>query len=193
MTLTTTLESGATSSSLADLQARLASLENKVATNPDKDTLNMVVFSGDLDKMLAAFVIAVGAGACGMKVHMFFTFWGTAALKKSGPQSAGKSLVERMFGTMLPGGLHRRRLSQLDMFGMGRAMLRREMRTKNISDLPTLIDMAKDCGVAFQVCEMSMNLMGITTDELIELPSMEICGVAKFLEHASEANTTLFV
>lgn len=116
---------------LGALAGRIEALERKVTNGPNTDKLSMVVFSGELDKLLAAFVIATGAAACGMNVSMFFTFWATAALKKRGRQANGKSLVERMFGWMLPGGFGRQKLSKLDMYGMGRRMMAREMAKKN--------------------------------------------------------------
>ena len=178
---------------IAELLQRIAALEQKMQSVPDTNALCMVVFSGELDKLLASFVIATGAAACGMKVSMFFTFWGTAALKKKGPQSPGKTLVEKAFGWMLPGGFDKRKLSKLDMGGMGRMMMAQEMKKKNVSDLPTLIALAQELAVQLYICEMSMSLMGITREELIEDPDMKQCGVAHFLTLASEANTTLFI
>jgi len=183
----------ASSDAIAELRQRLSTLEKKAQSAPDTNALCMVVFSGELDKLLASFVMATGAAACGMKVSMFFTFWGTAALKKKGPQSPGKTLVEKMFGWMLPGGLDRRKLSKLDMGGMGRWMMAREMKKKNVTDLASLISLAQELEVQIYICEMSMSLMGITLEELIDNPTMKQCGVAHFLTLASEANTTLFI
>lgn len=177
----------------AVLERRVEALERRLKGCTDANALSMVVFSGELDKLLAAFVIATGAAACGMDVSMFFTFWGTAALKKAGPQARGKSLVERMFGWMLPGGFDRRKLSRMDMAGLGRRLMMREMRRKSAPDLRSLIDVAGESGVEINVCEMSMSLMGISRDELIEYPGMAFCGVARFLERASGAGTTLFI
>jgi peroxiredoxin family protein len=178
---------------IEELTRRVNTLELRSEETADPNALNMVVFSGELDKLLAAFVIATGAAACDMKVSMFFTFWGTAALKKAGPQGHGKSVVERMFGWMLPGGFRRRKLSKLDMVGLGRRMMTREMEKKGVADLPELIDIARETGVQVRVCEMSMSLMGIRREELIDYPDMNLAGVAHFLKHASAANTTLFI
>jgi len=176
-----------------DWQRRLEVLERQMKAAPQANALSMVVFSGELDKLLAAFVIATGAAACGMRVSMFFTFWGTAALKKAGPQGRGKTWIEWMFGWMLPGGFGRRRLSKLDMCGLGRRLMAGEMRKKNIPDLPTLVELAGQSGVDISICEMSMNLMGIRPEELIDYPSLKYCGVAGFLQAASTSNTTLFI
>ncbi len=132
-----------------------------------------------------------GAAACGLPASMFFTFWGAAALKKDGPQPHGKTLVERMLGWMLPGGLERRRLSRLDFGGAGRALLGREMRRKQIPDLQSLIDMAADSGVRLYVCDTTLHLMGIRLEELIDYPGREVCGVAQFVDLAADARATL--
>ena len=94
---------------------------------------------------------------------------------------------------MLPGGFHNRKLSQLDMGGMGRWMMAREMRKKRVPDLPTLIDLAQELNVQLYVCDMSMSLMGIRQSELIDYPNLQCCGAVHFLEIASKANTTLFI
>ena len=178
---------------IGELRQRIQELERRLDSAPDANSLSMLVFSSELDKLLAAFTIATGAGACGMKVALFCTFWGTAALKKSGPQGADKSPIERLFGWMLPGGLHKRRLSHLDFGGFGRRLMTREMKKKRLTDLPALIDLAGELGVQIYVCEMSMSLMGIRREELIAYPHLHYCGVASFLDLAAQSNTTLFV
>jgi len=176
-----------------DLLKRLEELERRIALKADPTALNLVAFSGELDRLLAAFVIATGAAACGMKVSMFFTFWATTALKKAGRQSPGKPLMEKLFGWMLPGGPSRLKLSRLDMMGMGRRMLGREMRQKGVPNLRALISMAGEHDVEINVCEMAMSLLGTRPDELIDYPGLKVCGVSSFLERCSTANTTLFI
>ncbi len=173
------------------LEARLSALEDRQITQ--SNTLNLLVFSGDRDKLLAAFVMATGAAASGMNVSLFFTFWATASLKKSKAQTGRKSLVERAFGWMLPGGVGETKLSNLDMLGMGRWLMSREMKRKGVAELPQLIELAGELGVNIQVCDMSMRLMGIKQEELIDFPNLEYCGVTTFMDQASNANTTLFV
>jgi len=173
------------------LEARISTLEAQQVSC--SNSLNLLVFSGERDKLLAAFVMATGASATGMDVSMFFTFWGTAGLKKSKSQVGEKSLVERAFGLMLPGGVNQTKLSNMDMLGVGRHLMSAEMKKKGVAELPELIEVAAELGVKFQVCEMSMNLMGITREELIDYPFMEYCGVTTFMDQATEANTTLFV
>lgn len=178
---------------IATLERRIGELEKKSENTADSNSLNLAIFSGELDKLLAAFVIATGAAACGMRVSMFFTFWGVSALKKAGPQAKGKSLVERMFGWMLPGGFGKRKLSKLDMLGIGRRMMASEMTKKNVASLPELIEIAGELDIEINICEMSMSLMGIQPEELIAYPKIEYCGVARFVDQASSSNTTLFI
>jgi NADPH-dependent 2,4-dienoyl-CoA reductase/sulfur reductase-like enzyme/peroxiredoxin family protein/rhodanese-related sulfurtransferase/TusA-related sulfurtransferase len=151
----------------------------------------MVVFSGDLDKVLAAFIIANGATTMGNEMTLFFTFWGLNALRKSGPQAGGKGLLDRMFGMMMPKGARRLKLSNMNMLGAGTAMMKHVMRTKNVDSLPELMQQAMDAGVKIVACSMSMDVMGIKREELID--GIEIGGVAHFLGASDEANMTLFV
>ncbi len=173
-----------------EVERRLQALEARFEGRAGEG-FALLVFSGELDRLLAAFTVATGAAACGLPVSMFFTFWGAAALKKSGPQTQGKSLVERMFGWMLPGGLQRRRLSRLDMGGAGRALLGREMQRKQMPDLAALIAIAAESGVRIYVCDSTLHLMGIRPEELIDYPDRQLCGVAQFVDLAATSRTTL--
>ncbi|MCC6708912.1 MAG: DsrE/DsrF/DrsH-like family protein [Gammaproteobacteria bacterium] len=175
-----------------DLAARVAQLEARMARAPDPDGMTLLVFSGELDKLLAAFTIANGAAATGMSVRMFFTFWGAAALKER-TLLGGKSLVERAFGLMLPGGLKHRALSRMDMLGVGRRLMAREMRRKNVALLPELVAQAASLGVEIYLCEMSMEIMGIAPQELIDYPNIQYCGAVKFADLAASGNTSLFI
>ena len=179
---------------IEELLQRIESLERQLASSSDCDVakrLNLAVFSGELDRLMAAFLMATGGAACGMQVTMFFTFWATPALKKTGRQAPGKRLTERLFGWMLPSGPGTARLSRMDLLGAGRWMMKREMAAKGVADLPTLMRTAEQMGVRVFVCEMSMQLMGIRREELIDYAGLECCGVARFLEHAAQARTTL--
>ena len=184
-------------SDLQQLEQRIDALEGELASlkqhQPDANRLNMLVFEGYRDRLLAAFVAATGAAACGMQVTMFFSFWATAALRNGGPLIGKKSLIERAFGMMLPRSPSRTKLSQMDMGGIGRMLMEREMKNKNIASLPELIETAGDLGVTIRVCEMSMRLMGIRREELIDYPHLEFCGVAQFVDEAATSNTTMFV
>ena len=153
--------------------------------------LSMIVFSGDLDKLLAAFIIANGAAAMDTPVTMFFTFWGLNVLRRSEPVSVKKSLVESMFGWMMPKGANKVVLSKMNMGGMGTVMMKRVMKQKNVYSLPRLIETAKDSGVRMVACTMSMDVMGITKEELID--GVEFGGVASYLAAADRSRTSLFI
>jgi len=156
-----------------------------------KDKKTFVIFSGDLDKVMAGFVIANGALAMGSEVTLFFTFWGLNALRKPGPQAAGKGLLDKMFGWMMPKGPTALTLSNMNMMGIGTAMMKHVMRQKNVESLPSLMAAAKAGGAKLVACTMSMDVMGIKREELID--GIEVGGVAAFLGEADDSNVTLFI
>lgn len=151
----------------------------------------MVVFSGDLDKVLASFIIANGAAAMGRPVTMFFTFWGLNALRKPEKQSVKKTFVEKAFGAMMPRGVKRLKLSKMNMAGMGTAMMKKVMKDKHVDSLEALMKQAMANGVKLVACTMSMEVMGITKEELID--GVELAGVASYLGDAEESNVNLFI
>jgi NADPH-dependent 2,4-dienoyl-CoA reductase/sulfur reductase-like enzyme/peroxiredoxin family protein/rhodanese-related sulfurtransferase/TusA-related sulfurtransferase len=151
----------------------------------------MVVFSGDLDKVLAAFIIANGAAAMGSKVTLFFTFWGLNALRRDGGVKVKKNFIETMFSFMMPRGARKLKLSNMHMMGMGDAMIRGIMKRKNVASLPELMASAQAAGVRLVACTMSMDLMGIKREELID--GVDEGGVATFLNSAEQSNMSLFV
>lgn len=151
----------------------------------------MVVFSGDLDKALAAMIIANGAVAMGKKVTMFFTFWGLNILRKPDKISVPKNGIEKMFGMMMPRGSSKLKLSKMHMSGMGTSMIKKVMKDKNVNSLEELIEAAKDNGVRMVACTMSMDLMGIKKEELID--GIEFGGVASYLGATDQANHNLFI
>lgn len=156
-----------------------------------KHSMVNVVFSNDFDKAMAAFIIANGAAAAGYEVTLFFTFWGINILRKSGPFTAKKNLIEKMFGLMMPKGPDRLSLSKMHMGGMGLAMIKGIMKHKNVMPLPALIAQAKQSGVRLIVCTMSMDLMGIKKEELID--GVEEGGVAMYVDHLSRSSANLFI
>jgi len=158
---------------------------------PTRDKKTMVVFSGDLDKVMASFVIANGAAAMGSEVTMFFTFWGLNALRKPDAPPIRKPLLDQMFGWMMPKGARALKLSKLNMLGMGTAMMKHVMQQKNVDSLPQLIDSARQAGVKLVACAMSMDVMGLKREELID--GIEVGGVATFLGESDEAGMTLFI
>jgi peroxiredoxin family protein len=174
---------------IEELKSRLDAVDKKTAENK----LAMIVFSGDLDKALAAFIIATGAVAMGMEVVMFFTFWGTPILRDAKKKVGGKDMMGKMFGSMLPKGPGAVKLSNMNMGGMGTAMMKSLMEKKNVASLDQMLEMAGELGVQIYVCEMSMDLMGFKREEFIDYPHMEFCGVAKFLEEANDSKVQLFI
>lgn len=151
----------------------------------------IIVFSGDLDKVLASFIIANGAASMGRKVTMFFTFWGLNALRKTEHISVKKPLIDRMFGMMMPRGSKKLKLSKMHMGGLGTQMMRKVMKSKKVDSLEDLMKQAMANGVKLVACTMSMDVMGISRNELIE--GVEFAGVATYLGDAEESNVNLFV
>lgn len=151
----------------------------------------IVVFSGDLDKVLASFIIANGAAAMGRPVTMFFTFWGLNVLRKPEKQPVKKSFMEAMFGKMMPRGARKLKLSKMNMAGMGSAMMKKIMNDKNVDSLENLIQKAMHAGIKFVACTMSMDVMGIKEEELID--GVELGGVGAYLGDAEESNVNLFI
>ena len=172
-----------------ELKSQVDALSNKTVDNK----LSMVVFSGELDKVLAALVIATGAVAMGMEVVMFFTFWGTPVLRDKKKKAGGKDVMGKMFGAMLPTGTGDVKLSNMNMGGMGTAMMKSLMKKKNVASLEEMLEMAEELGVRIYVCEMSMDLMGFKREEFIDYKDMGFAGVATFLQEAANSKVQLFV
>ena len=178
------------------IEAQVAELKDQLDALADKqpaDKLSMVVFSGDMDKVLASLVIGTGAVAMGMEVVMFFTFWGTPVLRDKDKSVGGKDVMGKMFGTMLPKGACSVKLSKMNMGGMGTAMMKSLMSKKNVASVEEMIELAGELGVKMYVCEMSMDLMGFKREEMIDYPDLTFCGVAKFLEEAKDSRVQLFI
>jgi peroxiredoxin family protein len=174
---------------LDELRAQVEAVSKKTAENK----LAMIVFSGDMDKVLASFVIATGAVAMGMEVVMFFTFWGTPVLRDKQKKVGGKDMMGKMFGAMLPTGTGDVKLSKMNMGGMGTAMMKSLMKKKNVASLEEMLALAEELGVNIYVCEMSMDLMGFSRDEFIDYKDLGFAGVATFLAEAQNAKVQLFI
>ena len=162
--------------------------------NPGKagtsDRASIVIFSGDMDKLLAAFVIATGAATMDMKVSMYFAFWGLTALKKK-TVFRNKSITEKLMALMLPSGPARLSVSKMNMMGIGPAFFKHVMKKKNISTLPELMNLARELGVRMVACQMSMDVMGIKKEELLD--GLDYGGVATYLADAKDSKITLFI
>ncbi|MGH9358573.1 MAG: DsrE/DsrF/DrsH-like family protein, partial [Terriglobia bacterium] len=144
----------------------------------------------DLDRVLAAFIIATGAASMGQQVSMFFTFWGLSALKKD-KQLSGKTLFQKMMTLMSPGSSKSLPVSKMSYFGVGAKMLRSMMKEKNVNSLEEMITLARELGVRMIACEMSRDVMGIKESELVA--GLECGGVASFLADSLKSRTSLFI
>ena len=172
----------------ATIQKRDKAAQAPASEQTDK---TFVVFSGDLDKTIAAFIMANGAAAMGRKVTIFFTFWGLNILRRPEKVSVKKTIIERMFGMMMPRGTKKLGLSRMNMGGLGAKMIRSIMKDKGVSSLEELIDSALAHGVRLVACQMSMDIMGIRKEELID--GVELGGVSTFLGSGEQSDMSLFI
>ncbi len=163
----------------------------KAAKAAASNSKTIVCFSNDLDRVMATFVIANAAAAMGNAVTIFFTFWGLNVLRKEHSGPVKKGLLDRMFGMMMPKGPERLSLSKMNMLGMGTKMMKYVMKSKNVASLPELIESARNAGVKLVACSMSMDVMGIRREELID--GVEIAGAGFYLGKADEGNVNLFI
>lgn len=163
----------------------------EVCCTSSKDGATIVVFSGDLDKAIASFIIATGAASMGKKVTLFFTFWGLNILKKKNKPKVDKKTIEKMFDFMLPNHTGKLPLSQMNMMGMGPKMIKKIMHDNNVDSLEVLIENALSMGVNIVACSMSMDLMGIKKEEFID--GVDIGGVASYLGATENSGLNLFI
>ncbi|MFC0298341.1 DsrE/DsrF/DrsH-like family protein [Geobacillus jurassicus] len=157
---------------------------------PKKKT-TIILFSGDYDKAMAAYIIANGAAAYDHDVTIFHTFWGLNALRKEAPVSVQKGFLEKMFAKMMPRGADRMGLSRMNFAGIGPKLIKKVIKKHNAMPLPQLIEMAKEQGVKLVACQMTVDLLGLKPEELID--GIEFAGVAAYLADASEGNVNLFI
>lgn len=168
-----------------ELEGRLAKLESH------NDNLTLVLFSGDFDKAMAGFIIANGALAMGKEVTMFVTFWGLDAIKKSAFSTSGRGFLEKMVLAMRPKGPQKLGTSKMNFGGIGPKLFAYMMGKKNIEPLPNLVEMAQEFGIKIIACQMSMDVMGLRKEDLID--GVEVGGVAAFLERAYASQSSLFI
>jgi peroxiredoxin family protein len=162
------------------------------ADGVDTTKKTIILFSGDLDKALAAFIIANGAAAAGDEVTIFFTFWGLNVLRRPEKANGGKkSILQSMFGRMMPRGPGKLGLSKMNFAGMGAPLMKRVMKRENAMSLDELVAAAQEQGVKFVACTTTMKILGFKEEELID--GIEYEGVNAYLGHADEANVNLFI
>jgi len=170
------------------LKERIVRLENG-----RKDQLSIALVSGDLDKILAAMVIALAAAVQDTKVKLFFSFWSLSALRDRKKKAKGKKIIPKMFGLMLPAGKTRLKLSKMNLAGMGPVMINYLMKNQGVLSLEQMFKEAADLGIEITVCEMSMNLMGFKKEELIDYPDLRYAGATTFVAEANESSIQLFI
>lgn len=173
---------------LAALRREIADLRERVP----EDRAALVVFSGDLDRAMAAFIIATGAAAAGLETTVFFTFWGLSILKKKGGASvSSKDFMQRMFAMMTPGSSESLGVSKMNYMGIGAKMLRSMMKKQNVTSLEDLMGVARDLGVKMLGCTLSMDVLGIAREDLVD--GVELGGVAAFMGDAARSRVSLFI
>jgi peroxiredoxin family protein len=176
----------------ATTEARPAPVE--IGGQPQKEKVTIAVLSGDLERALAAFMLATTAASMGMEVNMFFTFWGLNIIKKNEGSLKSKGLMRKMLNTMNRGGSKRLKLSRFNMMGMGTWMMKKLMKETNMPTIDELIVMAKELGVNMIACTTTCGVMGINADKESFRPEVEImAGAATFLGDARESKVTLFI
>ena len=175
-------------------EQRITLLEQEIAqlrrATPDANKATLLVFSGEQDKVLAGLMIATTAASLGMEVTLFFTFWGINTLKEK-RLYAGKDIKEKMIDFMTPRGADHMGVSQMNMMGIGAAMLQQMMKDKNVVSADDLLELARDAGVKIVACSMTMQVMGIRDEELMD--GIEVAGAASYLTEASRSGCTLFI
>jgi peroxiredoxin family protein len=164
-------------------------MDENTLMDPNKKTL--IVFSGDLDKALAAFILANGAAAMGNDVTMFFTFWGLNIIRKPEKVKVHRRPLQAAFGRMMPRGADRLGLSKMNFAGLGPVMMKKVMREANISTLNELIAIAQEQEITMVACTTSMEVLGLTKEELLD--GVELAGVASYFEYADHANVNLLI
>jgi peroxiredoxin family protein len=170
-----------------EMDAKIAAVRARTVD----DAATIVVFSGDLDKALTAFVLATGAAAAGLETSMFFTFWGLSVLRKKGAPGGPKNLAERILALMTPGSSHGLGTSRMNYFGLGAVMLRKLMKDKGIASLEELMALARELDVKMIACTMSMDAMGLRREELMD--GLSFGGVATYMADAARSRVTLLV
>lgn len=182
----------ATESELQQAIQQLTERMNALEQSAGNNRLSIGVMSGNLDTTMAAFIIALGAVAYDMEVDMFFTFWATAALRDP-KKSPRKAFLDKMFGWMLPRSSHTLPLSKMQMAGIGPKMIRSVMKARGVKSLEQLMKDAAEFGVRIHVCEMSMGVMGLKEEEMIDYPGIDYVGVGSFIQMIGESKQVVFL
>ncbi len=185
-----------TRAAISRLEERIERLEEERRGGERRDRIekvDLVCFSGEWDRLFAAFTIANGALAMGQEVHMFFTFWAAAAIRDVRCGGRGGTFMDKMIRRMLPGGVDRAPLSKLNWGGLGKIFLRRRMRQANVGSIEEMMKQAEEMGAHFHLCDTSASILGLGDTELLVGGGVDRCGVATFLSEASRRSLVLFI
>jgi len=177
------------------LQTEVKLLKEKIAAieGSRKEQLSLAIVSGEMDKIIAAMVLALAAAGSDLQVKMFFSFWSLSALRDPKKSAKGKDFISKMFGFMLPRGINNLKLSHFHMFGMGATMIKSLMKKNRVYSLNEMLKLAGELEIEITICEMSMGLMGFKKEELIDYPHLRIAGAATFINEANESSIQLFI
>lgn len=175
------------------MEARTEQTSATVAEAKQKKKLTIIVFSGDLDRVLASFIIATGAASMGQEVTMFFTFWGLNVLRKEKAPTKGKGLMRRMLGWMNKGGTNRLPLSKFHMYGAGTAMMKKLMQESKMPTVEEMFQLAKQMGVKIIACTVTMGVLGIDKETLRQEEIDGYAGVVTYLSEAQQSSVNLFI
>lgn len=176
------------------LEEEIQSLRKQVEGQQQDNKVNIICFSREWDRLFAALTIASGALALGTQVHLFFTFWAVCALKDPDKKSqTDRSLLQKAFGRMMPGGFGAAPMSNYNYKGLGKYFFRKHMKKTGIYDIDRLFDDVMELGAELHVCDSSSAMLGISCEELLEADKINQCGVTTFLSHALKSKMTLFI
>jgi len=181
-------------SRVADLEKEINSLKSSQKAHEQEKKVSIICFSGDWDRLFAALSVAAGSLAIGLEVHLFFTFWAVSALRKNGQlNSNGRTFLQRMFSKMLPCGFGQAPLSKFNFAGLGKLMMKREMKKQGVEDIDTLFNEVKELGAHFHLCDTTTELFGLSCREIDANENVDQCGVATFLSYALKSKIVLFI
>lgn len=193
MNLQTAVSGSPEPGAVRELEERIERLEAALAAGGRKESISILCFSDDWDRLFASFMVANGALAMGQEVHMFFTFWALAALRKQTASERNRSMMDRLLARMLPAGAESAPLSKMHFGGLGKLLMRRRMRDRGVTQLDELMVTAVEMGAHIHVCEMAADLLGFQPEDLQGAGPVELCGVATFLGHATQGRAVLFI
>lgn len=185
---------GVTEERLRSLEQEVERLRRVLDKERRRNMASIVCFSGEWDRLFAAFTIANGVLASGYEVHMFFTFWGATALRNPGAYNPkNKTWMQKMLSQMLPDGIDQAPLSKMNFAGLGKVMMARLMRQKGVDNIQVLMKEAREMGVHLHLCDTSLSLFGWESQELVDGENCDWCGVATFLGWAEQSKIVLFI